>query len=424
MGIILGIKNVSRNPIRLVIAALLISVPLFLVLTINAFSASTTESTRTLTENVDNKLQIRAKGAMGHVNMKYDQDKLLPASAFEEVKKVDHITKVESYLLAMSPFKSNPSNFAIIIGVTPGDTKRLETHGETGGPRIIAGRDLRPEDENKDVGVIGKVYAKEFGITPENFKPTKIILDPSLSSDVIYPIAGKASEIEIVGIFESGYVFGDMQLFIPKKTLQKTYPPTNNDGISWIFITVDSADNIAAVTSRLKDSVGSYADIISPINTAEFVSSSGTAITNIAVIGTGVAGFLASIVVFFVTLIIVRERKREIGTLKAIGASNKHIIGQFLAESITFTLIGSSIAVILFSLAGNSLAGPLLGNIIGAFSSAAQQISPSNLDINTQINLNTLLLLLGVSVVVAVLGSLYSIMKIAKLSPVEAMRYE
>lgn len=424
MGIILGIKNVLRNPIRLIIVALLISVPMFLVLAINAFSSSTTESTQTLTENVYNKLQIRAKGAMGHVNMKYDQDKLLPASVLEEVKKVDHITKVESYVLAMSPFKSNPSNFAIIIGVTPGDTKRLETHGETGGPRIIAGRDLQPEDENKDVGVIGKVYAQKFGITPENFKPTKITLDPSLSSDAIYPIEGKASEIEIVGLFESGYVFGDMQLFIPKETLQKTYPSANNDGLSWIFVTVDSTNNIGAVTSKLKDSVGDYADVFSPLNTAQFVSSSGTAITNIATIGTGVAGLLASIVVFFATLIIVRERKREIGTLKAIGASNKHIIGQFLAESITFTLIGSTIAVVLFTLTGKSLTGPLLENILGAFSTAARQSSPSDLDLNTQINFDTFLLLLGVSIGVAVVGSLYSIMKITKLSPVEAMRYE
>jgi ABC-type lipoprotein release transport system permease subunit len=405
MRIILGIKNIQRNPIRLIVVILLISIPMFLVLASNGFSTGIKESTETLKENVNNKLQIRAKGALGHVNMLYSQDKLLPASIIEEVKRVDHITKVESYLLAMSPLKSDASHFAIIVGITPGDTKRLETHGETGGPRIIAGRDLRPEDENKDVGVIGKIYAKEFGMTPENFKPTKIVLDPSLSNEFIYPVKSEAKEIEIVGIFESGYVFGDLQLFIPKETLKKTYASTR-DGFSWVFVTVDNTDNIVAVTSQLKNSVGAYADILSPINTANFISSSGAAITRIGLIGTGAAGFLASIVVFFVTLITVRERKREIGTLKAIGASNTHIIGQFLAESIILTLLGSGIAIILFSLVGNFLTKPF------------------NVAINYEINFGVIVLLIAVSIGVAIVGSLYSIIKIIKLSPVEAMHYE
>lgn len=404
MGIVLGITNIQRNPVRLIVVVLLMSIPMFLVLAINGFSAGSKESTKTLKENVNNTLQIRAKGVLGHVNMLY-QDKLLLPSVLEEVKKVDHITKIESYLLAMSPLKSNAGHFAIIVGITPGDTKRLETHGEVGGPRIIAGRDLQPEDGSKDVGVIGKIYAKEFGITPENFKPTKIVLDPSLSTEIIYPIKSEAKEIEIVGIFESGYVFGDLQLFIPKETLKKIYAPAR-DGFSWIFVSVDSTDTIAAVTSQLKDSVGVYADILSPINTANFIRSSGAAITRIAALGTGAAGLLASIVVFFVTLITVRERKREIGTLKAIGASNTHIIGPFLAESIILTLIGSSIAVILFSLAGNYVTKPF------------------NVAINYEINFGVIVLLIALSIGVAIIGSLYSIIKIINLSPVEAMRYE
>lgn len=409
-----------RNPIRLVIVALLISIPMFLVLVMNIISADVKGSTATLKENVSNTLQIRAKGVLGHANMLY-QDKLLPSSIHEKVKKVEHITKVESYLLAMSP-SSQSNHFAIIIGIEPGDTKRLETHGEVGGPRIIAGRDLRPEDKNKDVGVIGRIYAKEFGITIENFKPTKIILDPSKSTDIIYPVESEVREVEIVGIFESGYVFGDMQLFIPKETLKKVYLPTK-DGISWVFVTVDSADNIGAVTAELKRLIGPSVDIFAPVNTAEFVSSSGTAITRLAVIGTIVAGFLASLIVFFVTLITVRERKKEIGTLKSIGASNTHIVGQFLAESATTVLVGSSIAIILFFFAGTSFMEPLLVKIIGVFSPAHQNASDV-LNISNEISLGTLILFVAISLAVSVLGSLYSIFRIIKLSPVEAMRYE
>lgn len=410
MSILLDIKNIQRNPIRFTIVAFLIAIPMFVVLAMNVFSAGIEKETQSLKENVSNKLQIRAKGALGHANMRYNQDKLLPSSITDEIRKIDHITKVDTYLLAMSPVEK-AGHFAIIIGITPGETKRLETHGEVGGPRIIAGRDLRPDDSNKDVGVIGQIYAQEFGITVESFKPTKIILDPSKSSDVIYPVKGEALEVEIVGIFESGYTFGDTQLFIPKETFKKIYLPTSNE-LSWIFVTVDSTDNIPAVTAELERIVGPSADVFSPKNTAQFVSASGAAITNIATTGTIVAGILSIIVVFFVTLITVRERKREIGTLKAIGASNMHIVGQFLGETITLTLIGSGLALLLFLLAGESLARPVLGQIIETSS------------ITGEISLNSILLLIVLSIGVAIIGSLYSILKIVTLSPVEAMRNE
>jgi putative ABC transport system permease protein len=42
-------------------------------------------------------------------------------------------------------------------------------------------------------------------------------------------------------------------------------------------------------------------------------------------------------------LMIVRERRREIGVLKAIGSSNIRIVGQFVTEALTLTLAGSVI---------------------------------------------------------------------------------
>jgi len=51
----------------------------------------------------------------------------------------------------------------------------------------------------------------------------------------------------------------------------------------------------------------------------------------------------AGIILLLSMLMIVRERRREIGVLKAIGASTGSIIRQFIAESTTFTVLGSVI---------------------------------------------------------------------------------
>ena len=55
-----------------------------------------------------------------------------------------------------------------------------------------------------------------------------------------------------------------------------------------------------------------------------------------------------------IMLVTVKERTREIGIRKAIGASEHHILGQFLAEAIIYALMGGVLGVIfgtLFTLA-------------------------------------------------------------------------
>src|SRR5260370_29016778 len=90
--------------------------------------------TELLKRTVDNTLQLRARGSMGHVNMVGSSD-VLPGDMLERVKAVEHIIRVEPYLLAMSPTASH--NFAMHVGVNPGDTLRLESHGEAGKPPMI-----------------------------------------------------------------------------------------------------------------------------------------------------------------------------------------------------------------------------------------------------------------------------------------------
>ena len=60
----------------------------------------------------------------------------------------------------------------------------------------------------------------------------------------------------------------------------------------------------------------------------------------------GAAG-AAVVILFLVTVMIVRERKREIGTLKAIGASNGRIMGQFTTEAVTFALLGLLVGLVI-----------------------------------------------------------------------------
>lgn len=58
--------------------------------------------TETLKQNVNNTLYLRARGSMGHVNMVGNED-ILPQDTLAKVKGVEHVAKVEPYMLAMMP---------------------------------------------------------------------------------------------------------------------------------------------------------------------------------------------------------------------------------------------------------------------------------------------------------------------------------
>jgi putative ABC transport system permease protein len=97
-----------------------------------------------------------------------------------------------------------------------------------------------------------------------------------------------------------------------------------------------------------------------------------------------------------------RERIREIGTLKAIGASNKEVAIQFLAE-----------AVALSGLAG-------LGAMLVA-APLARLLSRA-LGLDVVFGVQVIFLIFIGSISFAALGSLYPVIKGVRLHPIEAMR--
>jgi ABC-type antimicrobial peptide transport system permease subunit len=415
-----GLRNLGRGKVRLAVVALLIAAPVFLLLVMRQIGEAVQGQTELLKRSVDNTLQLRARGAMGHVNMVGSSD-LLPGGVLDTVKSAEHVAKVEPYLLAMSPTEGH--NFAMHVGVNPGDTLRLESHGEAGNPRIIAGRNLSPDDRGKDVGVIGQSYARFAGITSEDVGRAVLTIDTTRTHPAIFALNRPKRTLRIVGIYASGYVFGDLQAFMPLDTFREIYGVPS--AISWLFVTVDSADQLSAVEATLRTRVGDTADIIAPTNAAAFEETTTRAVTRLTRWGVLLAAALMVIVVFFVMLLVVRERAWEIGTLKAIGASTRGIVASFLTEAFALCAVGALVGAVLFILWGGPLARRVFAVGVAPLLLAQYKDSLGEaLTLSSTLDPTGIGLLLAACVVVAAAGSAYALRQVVRLSPLEAIRDE
>jgi len=416
----LGFSNLLRNKTRLIIVSVLIGVPFFLLLVMQSIGTAVEQQTQVLKKNVDNTLQLHARGAMGHVNM-VGNESLLPQDALARAKKIDHIAKAEPYLLAMTPTEG--TNFAMIVGVNPGDTLRLESHGEAGNPKIIAGRSLTEADRGKKVALIGQRYAKFLGITAQNLDHATFTLDVKRTHPVIFSVDRPPATLKIVGIYASGYVFGDTQLFMPLETFRDIYGIP--DGISWLFLKVDSADHLPQVEQQIRNQLGDVADIIAPTSAAEFQNTATRGVLRLSNGGTLLSAALMVIVVFFVMLLIVRERAWEIGTFKALGASNGGIVLGFLTEAVALSAVGAVLGILFFSGWGGQVAQKVFGLGVAPFLPPQYKDTLANaLTLSADINLTMLGTLVTVCIVAAFAGSAWSILQIIRLSPMEAIRHE
>jgi ABC-type antimicrobial peptide transport system permease subunit len=133
-----------------------------------------------------------------------------------------------------------------------------------------------------------------------------------------------------------------------------------------------------------------------------------------------------SLIVLFVMLYTVKERTKEIGTLKAIGFSNSTVMGQFMLEGILLSIIAGVVGIAIGSVAAPTLSSLLLpsvgiGSRTAGFLSGTTRVS--GLSVAT-LNPELILILFGAAVLLGTLGSLYPAWRAAKIRPAEAMRYE
>jgi putative ABC transport system permease protein len=139
------------------------------------------------------------------------------------------------------------------------------------------------------------------------------------------------------------------------------------------LVKVDSIGNVGPTTTALQQSLGTAADVVSDATNSETTLSSLNNVKTISgysLLGALVAG---SVIIFLSMLMIVRERRREIGVLKAIGSSNSKIALQFVTEALTLTMMAAVVGVIAGIVLSNPVLDVLVKNSTSTTATAAVQ---------------------------------------------------
>lgn len=226
----------------------------------------------------------------------------------------------------------------------------------------------------------------------------------------------KNIDFQIIGITKakggSGFSNPDDALYVPLSTAQHYLAGDNY--VSTISIQAQDQASMAAVQQQATDILLQRHHITNPqladfsvLNQTDIVATASSVTSTFTILLASIAGIsllVGGIGIMNMMLTTVKERTREIGLRKAIGAKKQDISNQFLAESIMLTFLGGFIGIVL---------GGGVAFVVSKF-----------VGIPMQISLTSVILAFGVSTAIGVGFGYYPARHAAGLNPIEALRYE
>jgi putative ABC transport system permease protein len=226
----------------------------------------------------------------------------------------------------------------------------------------------------------------------------------------------------IIGTLTSkgGTSFGsaDNQIIIPLTTARDRVIMRTGSNVDSIYIQATSANTTTEASTqisdimRLRHHVAVGKEDFTVTNQADLLSTASSITGILSIFLGGIAAIsllVGGIGIMNIMLVSVAERTREIGLRKAVGARNRDILTQFLAESSFLSLLGGLMGIVL-----GWLISVLIGKIASALGTA---LSPA-------VSVNAILLATLFSIAVGLFFGIYPARRAAGLQPVEALRSE
>ena len=450
-----GMRNALRSPIRSVSVMVMLAISICLILAMMVARSSVNAKINEVKASVATKVSISPAGVSGG----FGGGDPLTADQIKKIKDTAHVKSTVATLID----QLSADDTSLTPSFELGSIGKRFAGGSGNGPTVM----FRSAD-GKESGEAPKPRTVITGTSD----PSSVIASDKLtsgsmidggSSDYV-ALVGKAlaeknnlkvgdtftaygKKITVKGIFDSDSQFENNGLIMPVATVQNL---TSQEGeATAVTVTVDSSDNVSSTVSALKSALGDKADITSQEDQAKESLTPLESIAGLAtagVIGASVAG---AVIILLSMIMVVRERRREIGVIKAIGGTNAKVIIQFVTEALTLTVIGGILGLGLGILTSGPLTKSLVSNSDsnttrdngpsnstssgargpvmirdGGLRGIGNQLGANVKDVTSTLTPTIMFESVGIILLIAVIGSAVPAWAIARVRPAEVLRTE
>jgi putative ABC transport system permease protein len=220
----------------------------------------------------------------------------------------------------------------------------------------------------------------------------------------------------VVGILQAkggtGFVSQDDQVLVPLGAVTKYY--TGSESVRSVAVSIASADEMTSATDAITATLRTRHALAAAdtsdftiVTQAQLLSTVGNVTGILTALLAGIASIslvVGGIGIMNIMLVSVRERTREIGIRKAIGAKRQDILLQFLIEALTLSMLGGIFGIVV---------GVVVSAVIDKVAGWPLVINPT-----------TLVLAVGFSGAVGIVFGVWPARQAAVLDPIVALRYE
>jgi len=429
----------------------ILAVSLGLALIMFEVHAASASQLSKISGNVGNDITVRPAGSSGFGGGGGGGDSTpLPQAQVDQLSSLPHIKVVQetvstsytgSELVSGISFTSSGSFFGnatpifvpngsssggtprfgaiTVMGVSPTGAAPALTGGGT--MTMESGSYFTADDANADVAIVGQTLA-----TANNL---------SVGSEITIG----TDQVQIIGIYTTGEQFGDNMIVMPIESVQRLY---SINGATTVTVTADSANDVNIVATELRGIWDStVADVVTAQQEFSAISGSITSANSTSQTGMLISFVVAAVVVLASVVLVIRQRIREIGIMKAIGASNGQIGFQFGLETTVITVVATVFGILLSLLFGQQIANLFTSNggstrtVTGAgglarggtavFGGGGGRIFAGSIGgIHVAVSPEVVIIAFASAIILAIAASVIPVWYIARVRPAEVLRNE
>jgi putative ABC transport system permease protein len=383
-----SLLNLLRSPARTIVVIVMLAISLGLGLTIFEANSTLANQLGAISGEIGNDITVNPAGyeeGMPNSNL------ILAQSDIAKLNDLAHVVSVQpslqvAYSGSSSITPGNPNGATRIqaLSVMGFDLAIADpTTRNNQKITVVKGTYFTAKDTNADVAVVGQALAEANNL--------------GIGSTI--DVTG--TSVRVIGIYNSGPQTADNLIIMPIAVVQSLY---GLPGANEVIVAADNVSNVDPVVQEIRTVFDAKtADVLTATEEYNKINPNISGATGASWTSMIVAFGVAALIILLSVFLVMRQRVREIGIMKALGASNWRIGFGFGIETLFICLVSAGVGV---------------GMSLSFFRANAGGVRMNNY------SPGLLLLAIGVTIALALISSIVPVWYIARVRPAEVLRNE